>query len=56
MVTKVEFKGVGNINDDVQIWLENGYLKAIVKPRTERFYDSYVSSVDRIIGSGTIIR
>lgn len=38
MVTKVEFKGVGNINDDVQIWLENGYLKAIVKPRTERFY------------------
>lgn len=56
MVDKVEFKAVGNGFDDVQIWLENNYLKAIVKPRTERFYDSYVPSVDRIIGSGLIIR
>lgn len=56
MVQKVEFKAVGNGSDDVQIWLENGYLKCIIKPRTERFYVTYVPSVDQIIASGLVIR
>lgn len=56
MVGRVDFKGVGNDTDDVQIWLENNYLKARVVPRTERYYDNYISHVDRILGSGLIIR
>lgn len=56
MVDEVHFKGIGNETDDVQLWLENHYLKCRVVPRTERFYDSYVSHIDRVIGSGLIIR
>lgn len=56
MVDEVHFKGVGNETDDLKIWLENHYLKCRVVPRTERFYDSYVSHINRAIGSGLIVR
>lgn len=56
LVDMVHFKGVGNGTDDVQLWLENDYLKCRIVPRTERFYDSYVSSISNVVGSGLIIR
>lgn len=56
MIGKVEFKALGNSKEDIKIWLENNYLKAIVIPRTERYYETYVGTTYNIKGCGTIIR